>query len=318
MKYFFGIDVGGTTIKYGLFEESGCVLIDKWEIATDKSNGGGYILRNVAEAVSAKLAEHRIDTGSIAGIGVGVPGPVSSEGMVNGCVNLGWGVTDVKSILTDELGKACKMKQQIPVFVGNDANVAALGEYVAGAGKGYNSLVMVTLGTGVGGGIIINGRIIPGADGAAGEIGHMPIAYDETEYCSCGKKGCLEQVASATGIVRVAGRHVSKETINEWTGGSVLTAKHVFDAVAAGDSVAGMVADKVSEYLSTALAHITCVINPEIIVIGGGVSKAGDVLIARLVKYYKEKAFRACKDTMIVPAKLGNDAGIYGAAGMCL
>ena len=315
MKYCFGIDVGGTTVKCGFFDEK-CNLLDKWEIVTDKSNGGANIIKDIAFTINNKLIERCIDAGSVTGIGVGVPGPVINKSTVNSCVNLGWGVTDVKSLLMAELKGLCGVN--IPVVVENDANIAALGEYVNGGGRGYDSLVMVTLGTGVGGGVIMNGRIVSGATGSAGELGHMPVVYDETEYCNCGKKGCLEQVASATGIVRVARKRVGQEKIINWTGCEELTAKHVFDAMANGDSMAEAVIDEVCGYLSTALAHITCVINPEAIVIGGGVSKAGDVLIDKLVKYYKEKAFAGCRDTAIVLAVLGNDAGIYGAAGNAL
>lgn len=313
MKYCFGIDVGGTTIKCGLFSEE-CRLLEKWEIATDKSDNGAHIISDIAYAIKDKLTERAIEAKSIIGVGVGVPGPVINKSIVNVCVNLGWGVVDVRGLLMDELLKLFNGRR-IPVVVENDANIAALGEYACGGGKGYKSLVMVTLGTGVGGGVVMDGKVFAGVNGAAGEIGHMPVVYDETEYCNCGKRGCLEQVASATGIVRVARKRVSAaDTLNKWSGGKALTSKMIFDAMAKGDRQAEAVINEVCEYLAIALAHITCVINPEAIVIGGGVSKAGDVLINKVSQYYKEKAFQGCKDTAIVLAKLGNDAGIYGAA----
>ncbi len=311
MKYCFGIDVGGTTIKCGLFSEE-CKLLEKWEIITDKSDDGAHIIEDIALTIKDKLAERAIEATSLIGVGIGVPGPVVDKSIVSSCVNLGWGVCDVRCLLMTELEKICG--REIPVVVENDANVAALGEYVNGGGKGYKSLVMVTLGTGVGGGVVMDGMVLAGANGAAGEIGHMPVVYDETEYCNCGKKGCLEQVASATGIVRVAKKRVSTDIINKWSGGKELTSKLLFDVMVKGDKQAEAVIDEVCRYLAIALSHITCVINPEAIVIGGGVSKAGDVLINKISKYYKEKAFSGCKDTVIVLAKLGNDAGIYGAA----
>ena len=316
MKYCFGIDVGGTTVKCGLFSEAS-ELLDKWEIITDKTNAGANIIRDIALTIKNKLEEKDIEVGSIIGVGIGVPGPVSNKSVVNACVNLGWGVIDVRELLMAKLKETCGAA--IPVTVENDANVAALGEYAAGGGKGYESLVMVTLGTGVGGGVILDGKIVSGATGAAGEFGHMPVLYDEIdEYCTCGKRGCLEQVASARGIVYISKKRVDVRLIESWANGEELTAKHVFDAMAKGDKEAEAVIEEVCGYLSTARAHITCVINPAVIVIGGGVSKAGDVLISRLLKYHREKAFNPCKDTAIVLAVLGNDAGIYGAAKMCL
>lgn len=312
MKYCFGIDVGGTTIKLGLFSDKG-ELFEKWEITTDKSDNGSHIIKDIAGEIEKKLEDRQISVEKLVGIGLGVPGPVIKKRIVNSCVNLGWGVYDVKAALDMEL-KAFWGDKSVPIAVENDANVAALGEYASGAGKDYKSIVMVTLGTGVGGGVIIDGNIISGATGAAGEIGHMPVVYDEEECCNCGKKGCLEQVASATGIVRVARKRVNAGIIDNWSHGEELTAKMVFDAMKKGDKAAEAVIDEVCEYLATALAHITCVINPEAIVIGGGVSGAGTVLTDKILKYYRGKAFQGCRDTAIVLAGLGNDAGIYGAA----
>lgn len=316
MKYCFGIDIGGTTVKCGLFSVEG-LLIDKWEIPTDKSEQGKKILKDVAATVADKMREESICAEAVAGLGVGVPGPVLSQSVVKGCVNLGWAEYNVKEELERELEEALG-KAVISVSVENDANVAALGELWQGTGKGNRSLVMVTLGTGVGGGIVVDGKILSGATGAAGEIGHMPVLYDEPELCNCGKKGCLEQIASATGIVRHAKRVLAGTDKVSVLRKDNLTAKDVFDAFKESDELAQIVINDVCGYLATALAHITCVVNPEVIVIGGGVSKAGQVLIDTVSKYYKEKAFNACKDTKIVLASLGNDAGIYGAAGLVL
>lgn len=330
MKYCFGIDIGGTTVKCGLFTVEG-KLVDKWETVTDKSEQGNRILKDVAGTIADKLKEKAIDVRAVTGIGVGVPGPVLLKSVVKGCVNLGWSEYNVKEELEKELELICGTT--ITVSVENDANVAALGELLEGTGKGCKSLVMVTLGTGVGGGIVLDGKIVSGATGAAGEIGHMPVLYDEQELCNCGKRGCLEQIASATGIVRHAKRVLAGTERNSVLRGSAyceeaigasckeaadITAKDVFDAFSAGDGLAEVIVNDVCSCLATALAHITCVMNPEIIVIGGGVSRAGQVLIDTVSKYYKEKAFNACKDTPIVLASLGNDAGIYGAAGLVL
>lgn len=318
MKYCFGIDIGGTTVKCGLFTSEGLVM-DKWEVPTDKADCGKNILRDIAVAAVAKLKAGNLLAEDITGIGVGVPGPVEMQSIVKGCVNLGWGEYNVKEELEKEFESLIGSK--FAVTVENDANVAALGELWQGGGKGYKSLVMVTLGTGVGGGIILNGRILSGANGAAGEIGHMPVLYDEPDSCNCGKRGCLEQIASATGIVRHARRCMAR--INMISGlrdipEDKLTAKDVFDAFVNKDELAELIVNEVCDYLATALAHITCVVDPEVIVIGGGVSKAGSILTDTVSKYYKEKAFGACKNTPIALATLGNDAGIYGAAGLAL
>lgn len=302
-----GIDVGGTQVKLGIFR--GETLTDKWEIMTRTEKNGSYILGDIRDAVEEKLKEKQIGKEEIIGAGIGVPGPVDDKGIVWGCVNLGWGVCPVE----EELGKLLS----VPVKAGNDANVAALGELWQGGGKGYRDMVMITLGTGVGGGIILDGKIRAGVHGAAGEIGHMPVVYDETEYCNCGKKGCLEQAASATGIVKTANRLLlSSKEASSLRAIENFTAKDVFDEAKKGDKLAAEAVEKLGEYLGIAAAHIACVIDPEIFVIGGGVSKAGEVLIHTVQKYYKEKAFKGSRDAAFALASLGNDAGIYGAAKM--
>lgn len=309
-KYAFGVDIGGTTCKIGFFETSG-KLLDKWEIKTNTENNGESILSDVAKAVDNKLAQEGISKEDVQGIGVGVPGPVDSEGVVHRCVNLGWGVVDV----ANELGTLTGMK----VEVGNDANVAALGEMWQGGAKGCKDVVMVTLGTGVGGGIIVNGKVVAGFNGAGGEIGHITVNHDEIEACNCGQYGCLEQYTSATGIVRVAKRKLAKTT--EETSLRTfepLTAKDVFDEAKAGDEVALGLVDEVCGILGSTLSNIACVVNPEVIVIGGGVSKAGDILIENIQKHYIETAFLSCRDTKFALAGLGNDAGMYGCVEMLL
>ena len=304
-KYCFGIDVGGTSVKCGLFQTDG-VLVEKWEIPTRKENSGEAILPDIAKTILDKIAERKLDKEEIDGVGIGVPGPVNERGEVPCAVNLFWGFKEVTKELTELTG--------LPSKAGNDANVAALGEAWKGAAAGAKNVILVTLGTGVGGGIIVDGKIVGGAHGAGGEIGHACVEPEETESCNCGNKGCLEQMASATGIVRIGKKIMAENTAETKLHLDNFSAKTIFDAYKEGDSVAKQIVDKFAEYLGTALAIFTCVVDPEVIVIGGGVSKAGQPLIDAVAGYYKEHAFISCKDTPIVLAKLDNDAGIYGAA----
>ena len=308
-QYCFGVDVGGTTIKMGVFDPEGKVL-DKWEIPTRTENNGDKILPDIAAAVQQKMEEMKIEKESVVGVGIGVPGPVNDDGVVFKAVNLGWDVMNIKEILGGLLG--------LPVNAGNDANVAALGEMWCGGGRGYNNMVLVTLGTGVGGGIIINGKILTGSTGAGGEIGHIHIKDGEPDVCGCGNNGCLEQYASATGIVRLANRKLAATTEDTVLKNSEISAKSVFDAVKAGDKVACEIAEEFGEYLGKGLAAIAAVVNPQAFVIGGGVSKAGNVLFDYIEKYYKQYVFHGCKNVDFKLATLGNDAGIYGAAKLVL
>lgn len=309
-KYGFGVDIGGTTCKIGLFETTG-TLLDKWEIKTNTQNGGASILDDVAASIKDKMAAEKIDAGMVQGVGVGVPGPVTGDGVVLRCVNLGWNVVDVKKELSSKTGFA--------VQVGNDANVAALGEMWQGGGKGHNNVVMVTLGTGVGGGIIVERHIVAGAKGAGGEIGHMIVNENEKDFCNCGRRGCLEQYTSATGIVRMAKYKLAEDARETSLRGiDPLTAKDIFDCAKADDAVALELVEELGKVLGKALAGIACVVDPEIFVIGGGVSKAGDILVNVVQKYYQEYAFQVCKDAEFALASLGNDAGMYGCVQMIL
>lgn len=309
MGYCFGVDVGGTTVKMGLFQTDS-VLLDKWEIPTRKDLGEDVILSDIAKAIKEKLTERGIHREDVVGIGVGVPAAVTGGGYVEQVANLGWTKKDVKKEL-EEL-------TSIEVKVENDANVAALGEMWKGGGEGYNNLVMVTLGTGVGGGIIVNGQILTGTNGGGGEIGHILSNRHETECCGCGKKGCLEQYASATGIARLARKALEENTKATILNTQEVSAKTVFDAVKEGDEVAIQVAEQFGAYLGYALADLGALLDPEIFVIGGGVSKAGEILFTYIEKYYQERTFFTCKDVKFALAKLGNDAGIYGAAKMVI
>ena len=311
-EYAFGIDLGGTTAKVGLFTTAGA-LLEKWEVPTDTSNAGEHILGNLAKAVKDKMQENGITAEQVEGVGVGVPGPVLDSRIVPiVCANLGgWGERNVSIQLSGLL-------DGIKVLVGNDADVAALGEIWMGCAKGCRSAVMVTLGTGVGGGVIVNGRIIEGAHGAGGEIGHIHIEDNETEVCGCKNKGCLEQYASATGITRLANRRLAKDDAPSILRGGEISAKTVFDAVKAGDKIAIEIAEQFGEYLGKGLAAVASVVDPQIFVIGGGVSKAGDILFKYIEPSYKKCAFGPCKQAKFALATLGNDAGIYGAAALVL
>ena len=309
MKYCFGVDIGGTTVKMGLFNESGDI-VEKWEIVTRTENEGEAILPDIAASINAKVSEHQIEKEDVLGVGVGVPAPVTSVGIINGSANLGWKYKEAKRELEELTGLKAEF--------GNDANVAALGEMWKGGGEGCKNMIMVTLGTGVGGGVIINGKILVGENGAGGEIGHLCVNYEETEHCGCGNCGCLEQYASATGITRLAKKKLKNETRPTILKAETVSAKEVFDAVKEGDEVAKEVAEEMGNYLGHALANLAAVADPAVFVIGGGVSKAGEVLLPYIEKPYQEKAFFANKKARFTLATLGNDAGICGSAKLIL
>ena len=307
----FGVDIGGTTAKLGMFSLQG-ELLEKWEIPTRKENGGANIIFDVCTSLEHKLAEKGLKTDDCKGVGVGIPGPVTADGMVNGCVNLGWGVFNVERAFSDAF-------YGIPCKAGNDANVAALGESFMGAAKNYSNVLMVTLGTGVGGGVILDGKIVTGSTGAAGEIGHMPVALNCKHTCNCGKNDCLELVASATGIVREAKRLLEEKSVPTPLRSMVdFTAKDVIDQAKAGDELALEVMDIMGDALAHAIANVACVINIQAVVIGGGVSKAGAFLLDFIEEKFKKCVFGPCSEVKFLMAELGNDGGIYGAAKLVL
>ena len=311
-KKCIGIDVGGTTVKLGIFETDG-TLLDKWEVPTRKEDGGKHILEDVAASIRHTLQENEIDMDDVVGAGMGVPGPVMPDGYVEVCVNLGWHDRNPQRELSALL-------DGLPVKSGNDANVAALGEMWQGGGKGYTDIVMVTLGTGVGGGVIIDEKIIAGKHGLGGEIGHIHVRDDETEHCNCGGVGCVEQIASATGIAREARRKMaaSEAPSTMRSFGDAITAKDVLDEAKAGDAMALEVVETVGHYLGLLLAQVALTVDPEMFVIGGGVSKAGQFLIDVIEKYYEHFTPISSNKAKIGLAKLGNNAGIYGAARLVL
>lgn len=312
-KYIYGIDIGGTTVKMGLFDEKGDML-EKWEIVTRKENNGENILPDIVKSIKEKNSEKSIETDDILGIGMGVPGPITEDGRVLKCANLGWGIFSV----ADEMSKLTGVKK---VKVGNDANVAALGEQWRGGGRGFDNIVMVTLGTGVGGGIIMNGKILTGENGAAGEIGHITVNPKETLTCGCGCKGCLEQYSSATGVIRLAKERLEasdkpselRKFADDEIGG-----KEVFDAYKAGDELAAEAVDEFAAYLGMGLGNVASVVDTQAFVIGGGLSKNGPIVIELIKKQYEKNVMFALKNTECRLAELGNDAGMYGAVRMVI
>lgn len=305
-KYVFGVDIGGTSIKCGLFTETG-ILEEKWELPTRRENRSANITSDIAKSLQKKCEQHNLKKEDVTGVGVGVPGPVRGDGVVIQCVNLGWEIYPIEKEIAELTG--------FPVKAANDANVAALGEMWKGGGKGYQSIVFVTLGTGVGGGVVIDGNVIHGSCGAAGEIGHLIVEPEETAVCACGGRGHLEQYASATGIVWMAKRLLAKtEEPSALRNMESFFAKQVFDEAKNGDLVAKQLVEKMCRYLGHALANVATVVDPEAFVIGGGVSKAGSMLTDMISKYYNSNQIKALKNKKFHIAELGNDAGIYGSA----
>lgn len=311
-QYALGVDIGGTTVKLGLFEDSG-VLKEKWEIPTDTSSRGENILADIAQSISEFQKTRELPADQILGIGIGVPGPVDAQYTVHRCVNLGWDVFNIKEQMN-------RLLPDIPnVTAGNDANIAALGELWQGGGKGYQSAVLITLGTGVGGGVVLNNEVIAGANGGAGEIGHITVNLQETVQCGCGKYGCLEQYASANGIVRMgqimleqSAKPSALRKMNSFT------SKDICDLARDGDEAAKDILDSWGAYLGLAMSCISCTVDPDVYILGGGMSRAGTVIIDAVQKHYRKYAFHVSRETKIVSAELGNDAGIYGGARMIL
>lgn len=310
-KILVGLDIGGTTVKIAFLDMDG-EFIHKWEIPTDKSDGGINVVGDIAKAIDEKMNELGLAKEQFVGIGAGAPGPFELEtGLIYNAVNIGWKNYPLKALLEEKTG--------LPVVADNDANVAAAGEMWKGAGNGAKDVVCVTLGTGVGGGIITNGKIVQGVKGAGGEIGHMTAIPQNGAPCNCGKTGCLETVASATGIARIAtekvkaGEESGLQAVYQASG--TITAKDVFDAAYADDKLAKEVVDHIAFHLGLSLSHLANTLNPEKIIIGGGVSKAGDILINSLKHYFEQFCFSTVREsTSIAIATLGNDAGVIGAA----
>lgn len=311
-KYCAGIDIGGTTVKIALIDTEGFIA-EKWEIPTSLQNAGSSIPYDIWESIKRKMKVSSIKLNQLIGIGAGAPGFVDTNtGFIYQAVNIGWKDYPLGEILRDLSG--------IPVYVENDANLAALGENWKGSGNRSDNLIAITLGTGVGGGIIVNGSILNGVNGMAGEIGHITVEPGGV-LCTCGRMGCLETVASASAISRIATEKVnskpeSKTKLAElYKQNGNLSAKDVFDLAAEKDTVALQIVNHIANVLGMAIANAATLINPSRIVIGGGVSKAGDVLLSPLKEAYSSYALpRVNKASEFVLAELSNDAGVFGGA----
>lgn len=313
MKKIIGIDLGGTSVKLAIISQEG-ELLEKWSIKTNILENGQHIVPDIISSIKEKLDLYQLKTDDFIGIGMGSPGKVDAEAAtVIGAYNLGWSELQ-------EIGKAFKEAFNLPFFIGNDANVAALGEQWKGAGQGNRDVVMFTLGTGVGGGIVANGQLVTGEGGAAGEIGHLTVDTEYRTACTCGKKGCLEAVASATGIVNLAhrfsaeyeGESLIKAGIDN---GDEITSKDIFDAAKEGDVFANLIVDKFVDFLALAVSHIANTLSPSHIVIGGGVAAAGEFLREKIAIQAQDYTFPQIRQTcQLVLAELGNDAGVIGAA----
>ncbi|AGZ24436.1 MULTISPECIES: ROK family glucokinase [Staphylococcus] len=314
-KIILAADIGGTTCKLGIFNTN-LDRIEKWSIHTDTTDHTGkLLLKNIHESFEEKVAELGYEMSNVIGVGIGVPGPVEFEtGVVNGAVNLHWedsvNVTEIYQSFID-----------CPVYVDNDANVAALGEKHKGAGKGADDVVTITLGTGLGGGIISNGELVHGHNGSGAEIGHFRADFDQRFKCNCGKSGCIETVASATGVVNLVNFYYPKLTfkssILQLIKDNKVTAKAVFDAAKEGDQFCIFITEKVANYIAYLCSILSVTSNPKYIVLGGGMSTAGLILVENIKTEYRNLTFTpAQQDTEIVQAELGNDAGITGAAGL--
>ncbi|MED3647506.1 ROK family glucokinase [Halalkalibacterium halodurans] len=308
-RWYVGVDVGGTTIKMAFLTTAG-EIVDKWEIPTNKQDGGALITTNIADALDKRLSGHHKSKSDLIGIGLGAPGFIEMDtGFIYHAVNIGWRDFPLKDKLEEET--------KLPVIVDNDANIAALGEMWKGAGDGAKNMLLITLGTGVGGGIVANGNILHGVNGMAGEIGHITVIPEGGAPCNCGKTGCLETVASATGIARIATEGVTEHKESrlalDYDKHGVLTAKDVFSAADASDAFALSVVDHIAYYLGFAIANLANALNPEKIVIGGGVSKAGDTLLKPIKQHFEAYALpRVADGAEFRIATLGNDAGVIG------
>lgn len=312
IQYAAGVDVGGTTVKLGLFSMEG-ELLEKWEIPTDHADNCANLLPDVAASLKEHLEAAGASKEALQGVGIGVPGPVQPDGYVEVCVNLHWKDRYPAKELSELLFG-------IPCEAANDANCAALGEAWKGGGAGAEDAVLFTLGTGVGGGVILGGNIVAGRHGLGGEVGHIHVRDEETEQCNCGGYGCLEQIASATGIVREARRVLERtdEPSAMRSLGDELSARAVCDLGREGDALADRVMETVGRYLGLAVSHVALTVDPEVFILGGGVSRAGEYLLEKVRRYYDSFTPISSNRGRIVLASLGNDAGKYGAVRLIL
>ncbi len=310
-QYTIGVDLGGTTITAGLVDKDHNI-VDRASCLTGLPRPSEEVEQEIAGLCRQLAEKHKFAMSDLKWVGIGTPGSVNSEsGVVEFNANFGYNDWALQANMEKLLG--CK------VYIENDANAAAYGEYIAGAAKGAKYAVAITLGTGIGGGIVVDGKILTGAHGAGGEISHMPMQKDETEVCGCGKRGCAEQYGSANGILRLARRRMERSNLpSPLRGMEPLTCKDIFDLSAQGDPLAREIQEEYFDFLGQFLADVCCVIDPEAVLLGGGVSKAGQPLLDGVRKYFLSYMFHTGQDIFFALAKLGNDAGIYGSFKLAL
>lgn len=308
--YAFGVDLGGNAIKIGLFQTTGN-LVEKWTIPARLEDHGSHLLADVVDAIRAKMEERSLSWDVVEGVGMGVPGPVDQDGTVMRCVNLGWDILNVPKAVR-ELEPAIEKLE-----VANDVNAATLGEMWQGGAQWNSSAVMVTLGVGIGSGIVVDNKVFVGSTGAAGEIGHMCVNPKETERCTCGNYGCLEQYCSDTGLVRTA-QAVLEERPEEPSllRDGEITPKAICQAAKKGDAAATEVLERFGQLMGQALTAVACTVNPQVFVIGGQMAQAGMAILKPIETYFRRYAFHAFRNTPFVLAELGEDAGIYGSVRM--
>lgn len=303
MRYGFGVDIFGPNIKFGFFDETGR-LLEKWKIAYSIDRGGNDILPTVAEEIESCMSRNMLFEDDIIGVGVGIPGPVNDSGVVNKCVNFGWGVFNIDRALSGLTGLRVKSS--------NNANLSALGEYWKG--KGSRNMVLMAMNTGLGGAVVCSGSLVFGAHGGGGEIGHMVVNTEETEACSCGRRGCVEQYCSPTGIVRLARRRLASTRANSMLRNArFFDYKAVLNAADKGDILAMEVMDQVYRYAGLALANICCVTNPDTIVLGGEFCKIGTEALESVESHFRQYVFHANQNVTFRLAALDTDACIHGA-----
>ncbi len=306
-EYTFGVDIGGTAVKLGLFDDKGN-LLDHWQIPTRLEDQGSVILPDVHTAMDGMLDINHLEWANVKGIGLAVPGPVTGDGFVPAAVNLGWKNLNVKK----EMQRLTCISN---ICVENDAKAAALGEYWKGGWGDFRSAVMITIGTAIGGAVILDGKVLRGAFGAAGELSHIQVNPAETVPCACGKCGHLQQYVSTEGILNSVKQRLSaSDQPSSLRGIAGITMKDVFDAAKAGDGIALESVEEMARLLARAMTMVSCVVDPELFIIGGGVSNAGEILLDLLRKEFKKSALTMCENARIETAKTGSDAGIYGSA----
>lgn len=305
MEAVLGIDIGGTSIKAGLFTPKGELLEERKIPTPALVDAEAYA--TVTDGLSRILAAHDCAPEDVIACGLDIPGPVADDGTVGFLPNIKLDPEGLVAAIGDAFPNATV------AFV-NDANAAALGEMWAGVAQGASSYVLIALGTGVGAGVVVNGRLIAGAFGAGGEIGHITVNLDETLTCGCGRKGCLEQYASATGIVRLYLAECEKRGVTPVEIEHATDTLSVFRALAAGDECAKLAVDQMCEYLALAMSQVSCVVDPAMFLLGGGVAGAFATFAPELRRRYAEHALPTCKDVRIEAASLGNQAAMYGCA----